>query len=369
MGAAGSVGVLDASSFDLSGKDVDTPRGQTAKDEVVRLRAALVERELKYVRAVAHARFEELDIDKSGYLENDELFKVTDWVMNYFGDKMGTDPVIVRKKILARLDSNNDGKLDKVEFEELFDMILQRMGLIERAKAKFKELDIDNSNFLERNEIDQVIEWTLQSFPSDGNKENYKLKLLKDIDRNSDGKLDLNEFVILFEEMLIRIDLMNRARAKFEELDTDKSGLLETAELDNVAEWILHAYTERAAGDRATLKDTLIRRIDVNQDGKLSLQEFATLFDEILLRMDLTARAKHEFEKLDADKSGFLEKSELSKILVIWAKSCGEELNIDPSSSFEELLKKLDANADGKLSLSEFIPLFEGVVSKSGIWG
>lgn len=371
MGATGSVESLtsEITTSDMSGKDIDTPRGVSAKQEVVRLRTVLVERGMRTIQAIAHAKFEELDVDKSGYLENEELLKVTDWVMLYFGDKMGSDPGAVRKKIMQRLDANNDGKLDLAEFEELFNMILQRMSIIERARAKFKEMDTDKSNFLEKEEINAVIEWSLQAFPADDDLTNYKKKLLADIDKNGDGKLDQQEFVVLFEEMLVRMDLIHRARAKFVELDTDKSGMLETQELDKVAEWVLQAYSDKSVGDRAAFKETLMKRIDVNQDGKLSMQEFAVVFDEILLRMDLHERAKKQFQVLDADGSGFLEKSELGGVLKIWAKACGAELNIDPSASLEDLLAKVDANSDGKLELAEFIPLFDKVVQTSGIWG
>ena len=97
--------------------------------------------------------------------------------------------------------------------------------------------------------------------------------------------------------MLVRIDLIARARAKFDELDADKSGMLEKAELDKVAEWVLQAYSDKSTEDRAAFKETLLKRIDVNQDGKLSMQEFAVVFDEILLRMDLHERAKVQFQK------------------------------------------------------------------------
>jgi len=214
-----------------------------------------------------------------------------------------------------------------------------------------------------------VIAWTLQAFPEDDDLKTYRTKLLKNIDRNGDGKLDINEFVDLFEEMLVRMDLIHRARAKFEELDTDKSGMLEKDELDKVAEWVLQAYSDKSVEDRAAFKQSLLKRIDVNQDGKLSMQEFAIVFDEILLRMELHERAKKQFQLLDADGSGFLEKNELGEVLKIWAKACGAELNIDPSASLEELLAKVDANSDGKLELAEFIPLFDKVVQKSGIWG
>ncbi len=370
MGASGSIESLTQQTIDLdiSGKDIDTPRGVSAKDEVRRLRALLMETSNKTIQAIARARFDELDSDNSGYLENEELGKVTDWVMLHFGDKLGTDPVAVRSRIMARLDANGDGKLDPQEFLALFNIIVQRMTMMERARVKFGEFDVDKSGFLEAKEIDEVISWTLQAFPSDSNVDTYRERLMKQIDRNGDGKLDIKEFLTLFEDMLVRTELMGRAKTKFEELDADKSGSLEKAELDKVADWVLEAYTEKSIEERAGFKATLLKRIDVNGDGKLSLQEFSVCFDEILQRMDLIARAKKEFERLDGDKSGFLEKNELQIVLAEWGKSITDELKIDATADIEELLSKVDVNGDGKLSLMEFVPLFDSCVAKSGVW-
>jgi len=181
-------------------------------------------------------------------------------------------------------------------------------------------------------------------------------------------QIDLPEFIVLFEDLVVRLELVERARAKFQELDNDNSGMLEKAELDKVAEWVLAAYGERPESEIAGFKATLMKRIDANNDGKLSLQEFAVLFDEICARMDLISQAKKAFGKLDADNSGFLEKEELGKVLVFWAEKCGARIGLDPKQPLEELLNKLDANSDGKLSLSEFVPLFEDVTVACGMW-
>lgn len=55
---------------------------------------------------LAKARFDELDVDKSGFLENKELEKVTAWVIESFGSKLGTDPEVVKSKMMQRLDAN-----------------------------------------------------------------------------------------------------------------------------------------------------------------------------------------------------------------------------------------------------------------------
>lgn len=50
------------------------------------------------------------------------------------------------------------------------------------------------------------------------------------VDVNRDGKLDLDEFTMLFDEEQNKIDTARRANQKFAELDTDQSGYLENGE-------------------------------------------------------------------------------------------------------------------------------------------
>lgn len=112
--------------------------------------------------------------------------------MSYFGTKMGNDRDTVLAKVMKRLDANKDGKLDQDEFSKLFSLIVARNDLVDRAKAKFKELDADSSGFLEAAEIDAVVTWTLQAFPNDADLQTYKKHLLHNIDANKDGKIDLD---------------------------------------------------------------------------------------------------------------------------------------------------------------------------------
>lgn len=242
------------------------------------------------------------------------------------------------------------------------------MGLMQRAEGKFKEFDSDNSGFLENTEIDSVIEWTLHAFPEGEDYTAYKNKLMKEIDANGDGKLDLEEFKILFDDMLARIELVKRAKVKFDELDTDKSGMLEAAELDKVCDWVLTAYVEKTEAERAEFKTTLLKKIDVNNDSKLSLTEFAVLFDEMLLRMDLIKRASIAFKKLDNDNSGFLEKEELIPIVKKWAETCNAEIGLDASAHLDAMMASTDANSDGKIDLLEFLPIFQKCIQDAGIW-
>lgn len=248
MGAGGSVSDADALAFvgndvvkfDMSCSDVNTPRGESAKAEVARLRTLMVSRYETMVSTLVRARFVELDTDKSGFLEKDELVNVASWTMTYFGDKLGESKDKVVANIMKRLDANGDGKLDIEEFSKLFTMVMTRANLVQRAHLKFAELDTDQvslqvcmrrlppaarclsqpnshshppivspshaytlpptplsapnlqSGYLEEKEIDATILWTLQAFPNADDMANYKKHLLAQVDANGKQLADMS---------------------------------------------------------------------------------------------------------------------------------------------------------------------------------
>jgi Ca2+-binding EF-hand superfamily protein len=348
----------------LDGSDVDTPRGVSAKNEVRRLRAVIMDRSQDTFQLMARARFAELDTDHSGSLENSELIAVVNWVMSSFGDKLGTDTELVRSRMMSRLDTNKDGKLDITEFEALFKEMLNRSVLIERARTKFEEFDENKNGTIESEEIKKVIDWTVQAYPV-ANIGEYTKRLIEAIDLNQDGQLNLLEFTNLFEDMLIRVSLVEKAKTKFKEMDKDQSGLIERHEIDAVVDWVLESHVEKTPQQRTAFRDQLLSRIDANQDGSLDLKEFTDLFGEMLDRAEMVEQAKKKFTKLDANQSGYLEKEELTEIFSSWAQAYGKASSSNPTELIDEILNKMDVNKDGRLDLREFIELFEEVMMKN----
>jgi len=91
------------------------------------------------------------------------------------------------------------------------------------------------------------------------------------------------------------------AKAKFQELDADNSGFLESAELDKVCEWVLSAGGNSSTEDKDETKAKVMSRVDANRDGKLDLEEFCYLFDMETRKMSILKRARAKFLELDAD--------------------------------------------------------------------
>ncbi len=231
------------------------------------------------------------------------------------------------------------------------------------AQAKFEELDNDRNGFLKSSELEQVTDWVLSVYRpvdlniTDAEKARIRATMINRIDKNHDGKLDLAEFQLLFSEVTATAELMNLAETKFRELDADKSGYLETHELDSLAEWVLEAYNPIGftASDRAEMRRKLLARIDSNKDGKLDLYEFSAIFQEVSAKNDVILKARRKFEELDDNKNGYLDSEELKSVAEWVLKAYNpqgsvlskEELNVME----EKLLRRIDINCDGKIDV------------------
>jgi len=144
-------------------------------------------------QSILHGVFDSIDVNGDGFLTPNEIASL----LNKVGFRKGgrqryTDEMI--KKFLQTnnsLDKNDDGKLEFSEFVGLF----SKSGEINMAMEAedisqcFKIIDVDKSGFLEIGELKDIYERLgINLEPKDVD------YLLKEIDENSDGKIDLSEF-------------------------------------------------------------------------------------------------------------------------------------------------------------------------------
>ncbi len=112
--------------------------------------------------------------------------------------------------------------------------------------------------------------------------------------------------------------------------------------------------------------ETIFKKIDGNNDGKLSKDEFAKLSDEIRAKGEKAAKiadrikasANDLFARLDENKDGSLSLDEVKKFEIAMlggAKAAVKDL--------DATFKKLDKNNDGKLSKDEFFKLAEDLIA------
>jgi Ca2+-binding EF-hand superfamily protein len=197
----------------------------------------------------------------------------------------------------------------------------------------------------------------------------YRMKSFDDIDANKDGKLTVDEFVKVAEPPFSKDvpggptveDRRNRARTEFQTLDTNRDGFVDRAEAEALIHSEFNQYdtdrdnkvTEpelrliiqrsiaREAAERqqleqqrrqgmATINDFIdmqlreADRLDKNNDGKLSQQEYLVLTGPAdgpqaqgLLPYELRKQlVLRKFGEIDTNKDGLLDRVELTNYAV-----------------------------------------------------
>ena len=145
---------------------------------------------------------------------------------------------------------------------------------IENVKNEFLMLDIDGNGTITVDEIGQVLH--AMKTELDASEEDIN-RTLRDIDKDGDGTIDLEEYVKSRKYKTNR-DLLHRAlvarskiRKEFEAYDRDHSGYVTKDELIEVI--------QTRTGVTVTLKQTekIIEDSDCDQDGKINYEEFVYL--------------------------------------------------------------------------------------------
>ncbi len=158
---------------------------------------------------------------------------------------------------LERYDANDDGKLSRDE-------------LPERLAERMMEADTDKDGFLTAEELKKA---------EAKRREDSAKRTLERFDENQDGQLVLTE-------------IPERMRARYKNMDTDQNGILTLKELA--------APPVRRGQDRSDRAPAaIIRRLDANEDGKLTGDEIPTWM-------------QRRMEQLDKNKDGALTADELS---------------------------------------------------------
>jgi len=129
---------------------------------------------------------------------------------------------------LAKLGEVVADKFLEVENAELISQMRAENPNLSFAASKFNELDVDQNGFLENEELSTVVDWMLTMEPEKGDLTNsdqqYQLKssMMKKIDENQDGKLSLSEFTILFEDVMANVAKVNNLNPSPDNDDINK---------------------------------------------------------------------------------------------------------------------------------------------------
>jgi Ca2+-binding EF-hand superfamily protein len=222
----------------------------------------------------------------------------------------------------------------------------------------------------------------------------YRMKSFEQLDANKDGKLSLDEFLKVVEPPLTPEapnlppleERRNRARAEFQNLDTNRDGFVERGEAEALVHsefnnydtdrdnkvtepevrLIIQRSLQREAAERQQAEarrrqgmmtlnefiDMQMRsadQLDKNNDGKVNQQEYLTLAGPAdgpqaknLLPFDMRKKiALRKFAEIDTNKDGQLDRVELTAYAV--KQFLEIDLNKDRFLSEEEFKKAQEA--------------------------
>jgi len=218
-------------------------------------------------------------------------------------------------------------------------------------KKLFEEFDKDHSGFLDPQEMRAVLVACIEKgiIAKDTKVED----LIKMADKDGDGDIGLIEFA---EVMGFKEDIESY-RSLFEKVDVDGNGYVDQHELKAVLEAAGVENPKREV--EKMLRKAMKRRGDVlNFDEFVALMLFnsplrkrSSLVKVEPLSEEAIEELKRAFQRYDVDQSGYIDKKELKNLMK-------KEQNYVPTSQeLKAIMKRVDTNGDGKLSLPEFIEM------------
>ncbi|CAE8643061.1 unnamed protein product [Polarella glacialis] len=205
--------------------------------------------------ARAKAKFQELDNNGNGELDPKELPNLCEWVFSEFGRKFKTleaKKEAIEKQVKRFEKMAEGGKWNFERFESYYESVVadgERFQL-KRAEAfakgydksagaaRFRELDVNNSGFLDGEEIIVFASWVFRSFRPDGNDlteaqqkaEGQKLlQRLDDKKGNNDGKLSFAEVDMFISEKVMQIEEFKKKRAERDAKKAEKAQVKQAA--------------------------------------------------------------------------------------------------------------------------------------------
>lgn len=381
--------------------------------------------------------FQSIDTNQDGYVDSAELLAALRQVMSGNTQDGSIEQLVT--VVMATADTDMDGKLNLSEFIRSFQedqgvlpasFIAFRGALsgpddatansgsptessrtgtnvrkllpeeLELLHAAFENLDKNTDGFVDFQELLEALTETLRAQLDLGQIQALTTEIIRQADSNQDGKLTIAEFMKNFqasELMMIPVgaalqrrleaqerfltilanDDLRRLIKVFEYLDVNQDGYLTKEEIVPVVLTAVQvSYPELAGEVVEEFTSEILRQADVDQDGRISIEEFVNSFIRGygVLPMDAVRQAADylkkqltqeelrmvyaTFKAMDSNGDGFVSRIELRDALNAALSPIGtSKEKIVETTKY--ILSLVDLDADGKISLSEFVQSFE----------
>lgn len=157
------------------------------------------------------------------------------------------------------------------------------------------------------------------------------------------SSLILQKAVLNYLSNQIQSEDIRIIQEEFSRIDENKDGVISRDELTTCMRKL---YAETEAIKKV---DEVFEQVDFNNDGKISFSEFVTVSSKIEKIMT-NEMLKKAFDMFDLDGNGFITKEELDETLPI---------SITEDTTWNELIKEVDLDGDGKINFEEFVNMME----------
>ena len=158
--------------------------------------------------AEAKAKFKEMDKDGNGTLEGAEITRLADWILTSFHPNGKPVPAAQREDLKKKMLNRTHIGYQAVagftfeHFAKWFAGISKGIHRVEMRAAhkKFKEMDDDNSGYLDHDEIRHMAEWMSTCLHPGGKpmtdkaKEKMTAKLTSRVTEDPEGKISFDQF-------------------------------------------------------------------------------------------------------------------------------------------------------------------------------
>jgi len=252
--------------------------------------------------------FEKWDSDGSGYIDRKEMEGLAKEIITKEGKQVDDIQEEV-EKLIKKMDKDGDGDIGLIEFASV-------MGLedeVEGYRSLFEKVDEDGNGYVDHQELTKVLEESRIPHPK-----READAMLRTAQKRRGQVLTFDEFVALMlfnapirkrpplvsREPLSEV-IIAQLQEVFNKYDIDKNGTIDKKELKELLR-VEQNYDATPHELRV-----LMKRIDLNGDGRLSFAEFIEMMgfkEEVSLYWQA-------FMKVDTNQNGRIDKNELRQLL------------------------------------------------------